>query len=110
MKSKNTDQIDDIREDPFEEYIRMGEPDKADKVSVHIAEILSDRSFTFSPAQYISIHRRLFQGVFSHAGKLRDYNITKNVTNDVFAKHAWYFRNSLVRANYQNVKNGVYED
>ena len=33
-----------------------------------------------------------------------------NVTNDVFAKHAWYFRNSLVRANYQNVKNGVYED
>lgn len=253
MKSNNTDQIDDIREDPFEEYIRMGEPDKADKayawqtavglqdvdklrpseyllntakenidgnisidevkkridryyeesahhvpegteeadkVSVHIAEILSDRSFTFSPAQYISIHRRLFQGVFSHAGKLRDYNITKrewvldgdtvmyggawelretldydfkterefsyadltmseiirhlahfvsrlwqihffgegntrttavffikylrsmgfNVTNDVFAKHAWYFRNSLVRANYQNVKNGVYED
>ena len=253
MKNKNTNQVDDIREDPFEEYIRMGEPDKvdkayawqtavglqdvdklrpseyllntakenidgnisieevkkridryyeesahhvpegteeADKVSVHIAEILSDRSFTFSPAQYISIHRRLFQGVFSHAGKLRDYNITKrewvldgdtvmyggawelretldydfkterefsyadltmseiirhlahfvsrlwqihifgegntrttavffikylrsmgfNVTNDVFAKHAWYFRNSLVRANYQNVKNGVYED
>ena len=31
MKDKNTDQIDDIREDPFEEYIRMGEPDKADK-------------------------------------------------------------------------------
>ena len=33
-----------------------------------------------------------------------------NVTNDVFAKNAWYFRNSLVRANYRNVKNGVYED
>ena len=32
------------------------------------------------------------------------------VTNDVFAKHAWYFRNSLVRANYQNVRNGIYED
>ena len=31
MKDKKTDQIDDIREDPFEEYIRMGEPDKADK-------------------------------------------------------------------------------
>lgn len=140
MKDKNTDQVDDIREDPFEEYIRMGEPDKADKayawqtavglqdvdrlrpseyllnvakenidgnisidevrkridsyyeesahhvlegteeadkVSVHIAEILSDHAFTFSPAQYISIHKRLFQGVFSHAGKLRDYNITK---------------------------------
>lgn len=33
-----------------------------------------------------------------------------HVTNDVFAKNAWYFRNSLVRANYRNVKNGVYED
>ena len=33
-----------------------------------------------------------------------------HVTNDVFAKHAWYFRNSLVRANYRNVKNGIYED
>lgn len=253
MKDKKTKQIDDIREDPFEEYIKLGEPDKADKayawqtavglqdvdklrpseyllntakenidgnisidevkkrinsyyeesgrhaskgteeadkVSVHIAEILSDRSFVFSPAQYISIHRRLFQGVFSHAGKLRDYNIKKeewvldgasvmyggalelretldydfkteqefsyadltmseiishlarfvsrlwqihifcegntrttavffikyvrsmgfNVTNDVFAKNAWYFRNSLVRANYRDVKNGVNED
>lgn len=253
MKDKKTKQIDDIREDPFEEYIKLGEPDKADKayawqtavglqdvdklrpseyllntakenidgnisidevkkrinsyyeesgrhvskgteeadkVSVHIAEILSDRSFVFSPVQYISIHRRLFQGVFSHAGKLRDYNIKKeervldgasvmyggalelretldydfkteqefsyadltmseiishlarfvsrlwqihifcegntrttavffikylrsmgfNVTNDVFAKNAWYFRNSLVRANYRDVKNGVNED
>ena len=33
-----------------------------------------------------------------------------DVTNDVFAKNAWYFRNSLVRANYRDVKNGVYED
>ena len=32
------------------------------------------------------------------------------MTNDVFAKNAWYFRNSLVRANYRDVKNGVYED
>ena len=160
------------------------------KVSVHIAEILSDNSFVFSPAQYISIHRRLFTGVYSHAGKIRDYNIRKDewvldgasvmyggalelretleydfnteqefsyadltmsdiishlarfvsglwqihifcegntrttavffikylrsmgfdVTNDVFAKNAWYFRNSLVRANYRDVKNGIYED
>ena len=31
MKDKKTKQIDDIREDPFEEYIKLGEPDKADK-------------------------------------------------------------------------------
>lgn len=31
-------------------------------------------------------------------------------TNDTFAKNAWYFRNSLVRANYNNVSKGVFED
>jgi hypothetical protein len=30
-----------------------------------------------------------------------------NVENDMFYKHSWYFRNALVRANYQNVKNGI---
>ena len=253
MEDKRNKQFDELNKDPFEEYIRLGEPDKADKayawqtavglqdvdklrpseyllntakenidgnisidevkkriesyykesanhiaegteeadkVSVNIAEILSDSSFVFSPMQYISIHRRLFTGVFSHAGKIRDYNIRKdewvldgasviyggalelretldydfkteqefsysdltmseiishlarfvsrlwqihifcegntrttavffikylrsmgfNVTNDVFAKNAWYFRNSLVRANYRDVKNGIYED
>ena len=29
------------------------------------------------------------------------------MTNDLFANHSWYFRNALVRANYQNVKKGV---
>ena len=33
-----------------------------------------------------------------------------DVTNDAFAKHAWYFRNSLVRANYTNITKGIYED
>ena len=164
--------------------------DEADKVSVRIAEILSDNSFVFSPAQYTSIHRHLFHGIYSHAGKIRDYNITKkewvlngasvhygnardlretleydfqmekrfnyeglsmeqtishlahfvaylwqihvfgegntrttavffikylrtlgfNATNDIFAKNAWYFRNALVRANYTDVLNGIYED
>ena len=31
----------------------------------------------FSPTQYISIHKELFKGIYSHAGKIRDYNITK---------------------------------
>lgn len=30
-----------------------------------------------------------------------------NVENDMFYKHSWYFRNALVRANYQNVKDGI---
>ena len=32
-----------------------------------------------------------------------------NVTNDVFAKHSWYFRNALVRANYTNLNEGITE-
>lgn len=51
--------------------------EEADKVAVRIAQILSEKSFVFSPAQYLSIHQRLFQGIYSHAGKIRDYNITK---------------------------------
>ena len=29
------------------------------------------------------------------------------VTNDQFARHSWYFRNALVRANYRNVAKGI---
>ncbi|MBQ9989973.1 MAG: winged helix-turn-helix domain-containing protein [Lachnospiraceae bacterium] len=30
------------------------------------------------------------------------------VNNDVFEKNSWYFRNALVRANYNNLQNGVH--
>ena len=163
--------------------------EEADKVAQRIAKLLSDKAFVFSPAQYISIHRELFKGIYSHAGKIRDYNITKKewvldgdtvsyghaldlketleydfsqernfryngltmtevihhlsvfisrlwqihvfgegntrttavffikylrqlgfeADNDIFAEHSWYFRNALVRANYSNIKKGIYE-
>ena len=163
--------------------------EEADKVSARIAALLSERAFSFTPNEYISIHRKLFTGIYSHAGRIRDYNITKrewvlsgatvlygsatelmatldydfseekkfsyknltmdeiihhlavfvsrlwqihvfgegntrttavffikylrtlgfDVTNDIFAENAWYFRNSLVRANYNDLKNGVHE-
>ena len=163
--------------------------EEADKVSQRIAKLLSDKAFVFSPTQYISIHRELFKGIYSHAGKIRDYNITKKewvldgdtvsyghaldlketleydfsqernfrynglsmteaihhlavfisrlwqihvfgegntrttavffikylrqlgfeADNDMFAEHSWYFRNALVRANYSNIKKGIYE-
>ncbi|HAO08935.1 MAG TPA: cell filamentation protein Fic [Chryseobacterium sp.] len=51
--------------------------EEADKVSARIAEILSEQTFTFSPAEYLTIHRRLFKGIYKFAGKIRDYNITK---------------------------------
>ena len=164
--------------------------EEADKVSARITEVLSEQTFTFSPVEYLNIHRRLFQGVYSHAGKIRDYNITKQewvlngetvlyasagslkatleydleqekkfsykglsqteiiehiahfisylwqihifsegntrttaiflikylrklgfkeVNNDLFAEHSWYFRNALVRANYEDLSKGIYK-
>jgi fido (protein-threonine AMPylation protein) len=163
--------------------------EEADKVSARIAEILSEQTFNFSPAEYLSIHRRLFTGIYSFAGKIREYNITKkewalngesvlyasaeslketieydfeqernfrykglneqeiidhlsqfisnlwqihvfgegntrttaiflikylrklgfkNVNNDLFANHSWYFRNALVRANYEDLSAKIY--
>ena len=163
--------------------------EEADKVSVRIAQILSERAFSFTPNEYLSIHRKLFTGIYKHAGKIRDYNITKKewvldgasvvygsaselratleydfseekafsykglnieemirhlavfvsrmwqihafvegntrttavffikyirtlgfeASNDIFAENAWYFRNALVRANYNDLKMGVHE-
>lgn len=163
--------------------------EEADKVSARIAALLSEKAFSFTPNEYLSIHRKLFTGIYPHAGRIRDYNITKkewvlngatvlygsaselratldydfseekkfsyknlsmdeiihhlavfvsrlwqihvfgegntrttavffikylrtlgfDVTNDIFAENAWYFRNSLVRANYNDLKNGIHE-
>ena len=163
--------------------------EEADKVSARIAQILSEKAFTFSPGEYIGIHARLFHGIYKFAGKIRDYNISKKewvldgksvlygnsfelraaleydfeqekqfsykglsqdeiiahlakfisnlwqihafgegntrttavffikylrylgyeATNDIFAENAWYFRNALVRANYNDLKSGVHE-
>lgn len=176
----------------YEENPKPGDDDRteeADKVAVRIAKILSERAFSFTPNEYISIHKKLFTGIYGYAGKIRDYNITKkewvldgatvlygsaselratleydfseerkfsyknltmdeiihhlaifvsrlwqihifgegntrttavffikylrtlgfHATNDVFAKNAWYFRNALVRANYNDLKNGIHE-
>ena len=51
--------------------------EEADIISTRIARIISDDSFTFSVGQLVSIHKQLFDGVFSHAGKLRSFNFIK---------------------------------
>lgn len=164
------------------------ETKEADIVSARIAKLLGEKAFQFSPIEWLSIHRRLFEGVFSHAGQVRQYNITKkewvlngdtviyadwnsiketldydfstekqfpyeglsvdaavkhlakfasdiwqihpfnegntratavfmikymktfgfSVNNDAFEKNSWYFRNALVRANYNNLQKGVH--
>ena len=185
-------EANDLLQSYYKEYSPGNFEDRteeADKVSVRIAELLSEKAFGFTPQEYISIHRKLFAGIYSHAGRLRDYNISKQewvldgasvlygsatelratldydfseernfsykglsmdemihhlavflsrlwqihifgegntrvtavffikylrslgleVTNDVFAENAWYFRNALVRANYNDLKKGIHE-
>ena len=51
------------------------EKQEADKVSANITKILSSQSLDFTTGGFISIHRRVFEGVFKHAGRLRDYDI-----------------------------------
>lgn len=181
--------IDSYYEEKTVKLSNTKRTEEADKVSVRIAQILSETAFSFSPSEYISIHRKLFWGIYEHAGKIRKYNITKkewvldgetviygsaselertleydflkekefsykglsmdevikhiadfiarlwqihifsegntrttavflikylrklgfSVTNDIFAKNSWYFRNALVRANYTNLQKGIYE-
>ena len=164
--------------------------EEADKVSIRIAKLISEDSFTLTVGQFLSIHRYLFKDILNSPGELRTYNFVKkewildgesvtygdyrelemilqydfeqerkyrynglskdeiidhlaifvsnlwqihafeegntravavffikylrslgfDVTNDIFAKNAWYFRNSLVRANYTNVSKNIFED
>ena len=76
--------VDEARELVKQYYIKKtahdeGNEDKeeADRVSANITKILSSETLDFSAKGFIALHRRIFEGVFKHAGKLRDYNIIK---------------------------------
>ena len=76
--------IDEAREIIKSYYLskKQREPDddqkrEADTVSANITKILSSATFDFSAGGIASLHRRIFTGVFKHAGKLRDYDISK---------------------------------
>ncbi|MBQ3734524.1 MAG: Fic family protein [Bacteroidales bacterium] len=77
--------IDDVRKliTTYYHTKEMREPDdegkhQADKVSANITKILSSETLDFSTNGLISLHRRIFEGVFDHAGLLRKYDITKS--------------------------------
>ena len=53
------------------------EREEADKVAGNISNILASQTLDFSTNGYISLHRRIFAGVFKHAGQIRTYDITK---------------------------------
>ena len=51
--------------------------EEADKISIRIARLISDDSFSFTVGQLLTIHRILFDGVLEHPGELRGYNFSK---------------------------------
>lgn len=98
--------------------------EEADKVSARIAEILSEKTFSYQNlplteainhiAQFVSglwqIHafgegNTRTTAVFT-IKYLRTFGF--DINNDAFARHSWYFRNALVRANYNNIQQGIF--
>lgn len=69
--------------------------EEADKVAVRITELLSEKTFSMTPTQYYSIHRRLFDGIYKMAGRVRDYN---------FSKKEWVLRGeSVYYESFENI-------
>ncbi len=76
--------IDEARELVKQYYIKKtahdaGDEDKeeADRVSGNISKLLLTDAFTYSVAGLAAIHRAIFEGVFKHAGRFREYDISK---------------------------------
>ena len=86
--------IDEARELVKQYYIKKtahdeGNEDReeADCVSSNISKLLQTDAFTYSVAGLAAIHRAIFEGVFKHAGRFRDYDISKK---------EWVLRNDTV--------------
>ena len=86
--------IDEARELVKQYYIKKTAHDKddedreeADRVSSNISKLLLTDAFTYSVAGLAAIHRAIFEGVFKHAGRFRDYDISKK---------EWVLRNDTV--------------
>ena len=76
--------IDEARELVKQYYVSKtthdeddADKEEADRVSSNIAKLLQTDAFTYSVAGLAAIHRAIFEGVFKHAGRFRDYDISK---------------------------------
>ena len=69
--------VDAYYESKTDRADRSEDSEEADKVAARIVQLLRDKTFNFSPAGYIHIHAKIFEGVFKFAGQVRTYNITK---------------------------------
>lgn len=61
------DQVQQILDTYYEENPKTDKEERteeADKVSLRIAKLLSEQAFSFTPTEYISIHKKLFTGIY----------------------------------------------
>ena len=87
--------------------------EEADKVSVRITEILSEKAFNFSPTEMLNIHKRLFTGIYKEAGKYREYNFTKKewILNDDTVTYSSYEAiKETIEYDFNQEKNFSYKD
>jgi len=75
------DEVDRLLKSYYEsKTVRDADDDdkeEADKASKNIKRILSSDTLNFTTNGLVSLHRRIYEGVFKHAGELRHYDITK---------------------------------
>ena len=87
--------------------------EEADKVSVRITEILSEKAFNFSPTEMLNIHKRLFTGIYEQVGKYREYNFTKKewILNDDTVTYSSYETiKETIEYDFNQEKNFSYKD
>ena len=78
------------------------EKQEADEVSGNISKLLQTDAFTYSVAGFAAIHKAIFDGVFKHAGRFRDYDITKK---------EWVLRGDTVQyARWQDLRMTIQYD
>lgn len=61
------DEVQELLDTYYEENPKSDMEDRteeADKVAVRIAKILSEKAFSFTPNEYISVHKKLFAGIY----------------------------------------------
>lgn len=101
--------IDEARELVKEYYIKKtahdnddADKEEADRVSSNISKLLQTNAFTYSVAGLAAIHRDIFEGVFKHAGRFREYDISKK---------EWVLRgDSVIYGRWQDLRMAVEYD
>ena len=118
----------DIKKDPFEEYIRQTEPSKYElgyawytAIGLQAVDGLETSEYLKKTAKEniegkITLDEagKLIESYYEESGEkneedTKEADIVSTRIANILAENAWYFRNSLVRANYNDYTKGIRE-